>query len=80
MVSFLLNTFDEHSANLACMTRVLIYHRPQRVCTRNCTCVATYAIDARVTQVMPCIRAFPDLVALASRSTELGDVKICLNV
>ncbi len=26
------------------------------------------------------MRAFPDLVALASLSTELGDVKICLNV
>ncbi len=34
-------------------------------------------MDALVTRVMPCIRAFPDLVALASLSTELGEVKIC---
>lgn len=37
-------------------------------------------MDAKVTEVMPCIRAFPDLVAFASRSTELGEVKICLYV
>lgn len=37
-------------------------------------------MEARVTLVMPCKRAFPDLVALASLSTELGDVNICLNV
>lgn len=44
------------------------------------TCVATYANDAGVTRVMPWIRAFPERVAFASFSTELGDVKICLNV
>ena len=46
----------------------------------NNTCVAMYAIEALVTPVMPCMRAFPDLVALVSLSTELGDVKMCLNV
>lgn len=40
--------------------------------------VLAYAIDAGVTRVMPCIRAFPERVALASFSTELGDVKINL--
>lgn len=35
-------------------------------------------MEPRVTLVMPWIRAFPDLVALGSFSTELGDVKICL--
>lgn len=39
----------------------------------------TYANDGIVTDVMPCIRAFPDRVAFGSLSTELGDVKICLN-
>ena len=43
------------------------------------TCVATYAKEAVVTRVIPCMRAFPDLVALTSFSTELGEVKICLN-
>ena len=42
------------------------------------TWVAMYAIEAGVTCVMPCIRAFPDRVALLTLSTELGDVKICL--
>jgi hypothetical protein len=36
-------------------------------------------MDAIVTEVIPCIRAFPDLVALGSFPTELGDVKMCLN-
>lgn len=44
------------------------------------TWVLAYAIDAGVTRVIPCIRALPDRVALASFSTELGDVKIYLNV
>jgi len=44
------------------------------------TCVATYAKEAVVARVIPWIRAFPDLVDLASFSTELGEVKICLNV
>ena len=35
-------------------------------------------MDADVTRVMPWIRAFPDLVAFASRSTELGEVNMCL--
>lgn len=47
---------------------------------RNHTCVAAYAMEALVTPVIPCMRAFPDLVALASLSAELGDVKMCLNV
>lgn len=42
------------------------------------TWVATYEIDARVTCVMPCIRALPDLVAFTTLSTELGDVKMNL--
>lgn len=42
------------------------------------TWVAMYAIDAGVTEVMPWIRALPDRVALATLSTELGDVKTCL--
>ena len=43
------------------------------------TWVAIYAKDAVVVRVIPCIRAFPDLVAFTSFSTELGEVKICLN-
>jgi len=43
------------------------------------TCVAMYAIDARVTWVIPWMRALPERVAFGSLSTELGDVKICLN-
>ena len=35
-------------------------------------------MDASVTRVMPWIRALPDLVALFSFSTELGEVNICL--
>ena len=42
------------------------------------TCVATYAREAVVTRVIPCIRALPDLVAFTSFSTELGEVKMCL--
>lgn len=42
--------------------------------------VATYAMEAAVTLVIPCMRAFPDRVAFGSFSTELGDVKMCLNV
>ena len=42
------------------------------------TCIAVYAIEALVTQVMPCICAFPDHVALESFSTELGEVNMCL--
>jgi hypothetical protein len=38
-----------------------------------------YAIEADVTCVIPWMRAFPDRVALEPVSTELGDVKICLN-
>ena len=37
-------------------------------------------MEPLVTPVMPCMRAFPDLVALASLSTELGEVNMCLNV
>jgi hypothetical protein len=37
-----------------------------------------YAIDADVTEVIPWIRALPDRVALATLSTELGEVKIYL--
>jgi hypothetical protein len=36
-------------------------------------------MEAIVTVVMPWMRALPDCVALTSFSTELGDVKICLN-
>ena len=43
------------------------------------TWVATYAKEAVVTRVIPCMRALPDLVALTSFSTELGEVNICLN-
>jgi hypothetical protein len=43
------------------------------------TWVATYASDGMVTFFIPWIRAFPDLVARGSLSTELGDVNICLN-
>ena len=42
------------------------------------TCIAVYAIEALVTQVMPCICTFPDRVALQSFLTELGEVNICL--
>ena len=45
----------------------------------KCTCIATYAKEAVVAQVILCIWAFPDLIAFTSFSTELGDVKICLN-
>ena len=37
-----------------------------------------YAMDAAVTFVIPCRQALPEQVALASLSTELGDVKTCL--
>jgi hypothetical protein len=44
------------------------------------TCVAMYATDAFVTDDIPCMRTLPDLVALGlSSSTELGEVKTCLN-
>lgn len=46
---------------------------------KNLTCVAAYTMEAQVTLVIPCIRAFPDFVAFASLSTELGDVNMCLN-
>ena len=46
---------------------------------RKLTWVAIYAKEAVVVRVIPCIRAFPDLVAFTSFSTELGEVKICLN-
>jgi hypothetical protein len=36
-------------------------------------------MEAVVTRVMPWMRALPDRVALASFSTELGEVNICLN-
>ena len=35
-------------------------------------------MEAGVTRIMLWIRALPDLVALFSFSTELGDVKMCL--
>jgi len=38
-----------------------------------------YAREAVVMRVIPCSRALPDLVALTSFSTELGEVKMCLN-
>ena len=41
--------------------------------------MAAYATEAGVTRVMPWIRAFPERVAFASLSTELGEVKMCLN-
>lgn len=41
--------------------------------------MATYANEGIVTADIPCIRAFPERVAFGSLSTELGDVKICLN-
>ena len=37
-----------------------------------------YAIEADVTWVIPWMHALPDLVALGSLSTELGDVNMCL--
>ena len=43
------------------------------------TWVAMYAIEARLVHVIPWMRALPDLVALGSLSTELGDVNTCLN-
>ena len=43
------------------------------------TCVATYAMDAGVVWVILWMWAFPECVALGSLSTELGEVKICLN-
>lgn len=36
-------------------------------------------MEAGVTRVMPCMRALPERVALTSLSTELGEVKMCLN-
>jgi hypothetical protein len=41
---------------------------------KTITRVAIYAINAVVTRVMPCMRAFPDRLALGSLSTELGEV------
>lgn len=37
-----------------------------------------YAMEGGVTRVIPWILAFPDLVALATLSTELGEVNTCL--
>jgi hypothetical protein len=45
---------------------------------RGHTCVAMYAIDESVMEVIPWIRAFPERVALGSFSTELGEVNMCL--
>ena len=43
------------------------------------TCVATYATDPLIADVIPWIQALQDLVALGlSKSTELREVKICL--
>lgn len=41
--------------------------------------VAIYAKEAVMVWVISCIWAFLDLVAFTSFSTELGEVKICLN-
>ena len=38
-----------------------------------------YAREAVVMRVIPCSQALPDLVAFTSFSTELGEVKMCLN-
>jgi hypothetical protein len=58
------------------MTRILAASRRKG---RNAlTCVAIYAMDGRVTRLMPWRRAFPARVAFGSFSTELGDVKTCL--
>jgi hypothetical protein len=58
---------------------VVILSRLSRA-VEGLTWVAIYATEAGVTNVIPCMHAFPDLVALgSSNSTELGDVKMCLN-
>ena len=76
-VSVLEKTGDELSANRTCSTREQkqIFQNNDR---KPFTWVATYAIEAAVTLVMPWIRALPDRVALGSLSTELGEVDICL--
>jgi hypothetical protein len=74
-VSVLQKTDEDDSAKRSChvVSCKLIELR------RKHTWVAIYAKEAVVVRVIPCIRAFPDLVAFTSFSTELGDVKICLN-
>ena len=41
--------------------------------------MAAYATEAGVTRVIPWMREFHERVAFASLSTELGEVKMCLN-
>jgi hypothetical protein len=78
-VSVLENTGDDDSPN---RTYIRTAHEsPKNMEKQNDhlhTWVATYAIEGRVTCVIPWMRALPDRVALGSFSTELGDVKICL--
>lgn len=80
VVSFRLKTLDEDSANRAYHGELILKKDSTGRRSNTYTCVAAYAMEPLVTPVMPCIRAFPDLVALASLSTELGEVNMCLNV
>ena len=74
-VSVLQKTDEDDSAKRSCH----IVSRKLIEIGWKYTWVAIYAKDAVVVRVIPCIRAFPDLVAFTSFSTELGEVKICLN-
>ena len=75
-VSVLQKTDEEHNAKCNCNTVSQKYYGT----TTKDTCIATYAKEAVMAQVIPWIQAFLDLVDLASFSTELGKVKIYLNV
>ena len=73
IVSLLQKTEEDDSAKWSC--QVISVDGME---TAGHTCVATYAMEAVVTQVIPCKQALPDFVAFVSFSMELGKVKMCL--
>ena len=75
VVSLLQKTEEDDSAKQSCQ---VISVNDDEMETAGHTCVATYAMEAMVAQVIPCKRALPDFVAFVSFSTELGKVKMCL--
>ena len=74
--SSLLLTRPSHGLMALKRPRVSIKHISKGV--PMLTWVATYAKDIVVTDVMLWMCMFPDLVALGSSSSELGEVKVCL--
>lgn len=73
------NILAELSAKRTCHHDYDAKSAEMLVVNASLTWVAMYANDPVVTEVMPWMCAFPDLVALGSLwSTELGDVNTCL--